>query len=110
MLKSIFGNEITEDLHEFNSTSKHIVGQIQSIREGVNLSKANYLILLNLDFSATSYWQIRDRMTTKERLKNDVYFIFSEGGIEDKIFESVCNKKDYTLNKFNQDYGLKVSK
>lgn len=109
MLKSIFGNEITEDLHEFNSTSKHIVGQIQSIREGVNLSKANYLILLNLDFSATSYWQIRDRMTTKERLKNDIYFIFSEGGIEDKIFESVCNKKDYTLNKFNRDYGIKVS-
>ena len=46
----------------------------------------------------------------KHILINDVYFIFSEGGIEDKIFESVCNKKDYTLNKFNQDYGLKVSK
>jgi hypothetical protein len=109
MLKEVFGSEITEDLHEFNSTSKHIVGQIQSIREGVNLSKANYLILLNLDFSATSYWQIRDRMTTKERLKNDVYFIFSHGGIEEKIFESVGKKKDYTINKFNKHYGIKAS-
>jgi hypothetical protein len=48
-------------------------------------------------------------MTTKERLKNDVYFIFSHGGIEEKIFESVGKKKDYTINKFNKHYGIKAS-
>jgi hypothetical protein len=52
----------------------------------------------------SSYWQSRDRMTTKERLKNDVYWIFSDKGIESKIYRAVTAKKDYTLKHFKQDY------
>jgi hypothetical protein len=42
-------------------------------------------------------------MTTKERLENDVYWIFSKGGIEKDIYQSVVKKKDYTLRHFNKD-------
>jgi hypothetical protein len=42
-------------------------------------------------------------MTTKERLENEVFWIFTEGGIESKIYKSVSKKKDYTLNHFRRD-------
>jgi hypothetical protein len=41
-------------------------------------------------------------MTTKERPANQVYWIFSIGGIEKDIYKQVLNKKDYTLNHFKQ--------
>lgn len=88
--------DITDDIEEFNNTSKSIALQIVSGREGINLSKADYLVYYNLDFSAVSYWQSRDRMTTIDRLKNDVYWIFSNRGIEDQIYKAVSNKKDFT--------------
>jgi len=42
-------------------------------------------------------------MTTKDRLRNKVYWIFSKGGIESKIYKAVVNKKDYTLRHFEKD-------
>jgi hypothetical protein len=41
-------------------------------------------------------------MTTKERLENNVYWIFSKGGIEKDIYKAVINKKDYTVNHFKE--------
>jgi DNA-binding transcriptional regulator YiaG len=102
MIIQSMGNKITEDIEEFNNSNKWIIGQITSIREGTNLSKADYLVFINLDFSATSYWQARDRMTTKERLENDIYFIFGVGGIEKQIYNSVMKKKDFTLSQFKK--------
>jgi len=43
-------------------------------------------------------------MTTKDRLKNDVYWIFSKTGIEHEIYKAVIKKKDYTLNHFKRDF------
>jgi hypothetical protein len=78
-LKSVFGKEdLTEDLDEFNATEKSIALQIVSGREGISLRQAEALVYYNIDFSATSYWQSRDRMTTKDRLKNDVYWVFAK--------------------------------
>ena len=57
----------------------------------------------NIDFSATSYWQSRDRMTTKDRKYNKIYWVFAENGIEHKIYKTVIDKKDYTLNHFKRD-------
>ena len=73
-------------------------------REGISLKNASALVYYNIDFSATSYWQSRDRMTTKERLKNKVYWIFAKDGIEKKIYKAVTKKKDYTLNHFKRDF------
>lgn len=102
-LKSVYGDILTEDLDEFNSTYKSIALQIVSGREGISLKKAKYLVYYNIDFSATSYWQSRDRLTTMDRQTNDIYWIFSKGGIEDKIYKSVMNKKNYTLSNFKRD-------
>jgi hypothetical protein len=95
--------DITQDISEFNTTDKHIALQIVSGREGINLSSADVLIYYNIDFSAVSYWQSRDRLTTKERLSNSVYWLFSKGGIEHKIYKSVLNKKNYTLQTFKKE-------
>lgn len=102
-LKSVFGDALTESLDEFNTGSQVIALQIVSGREGISLQKAEALVYYNIDFSATSYWQSKDRMTTKDRLKNDVYWIFAKGGIERDIYKAVTKKKDYTLNHFKRD-------
>lgn len=105
-LQQVFGDELTTDLDEFNSTFKSIALQIVSGREGISLKKAEYLVYYNIDFSATSYWQSKDRMTTKDRLENQVFWIFAKGGIEYDIYKAVTKKKSYTLNHFKKDFYL----
>jgi len=102
-LKSIYGSDLTEDLDEFNTTNKVIALQIVSGREGISLKNAKYLVYYNIDFSATSYWQSRDRLTTMDRSTNDIYWIFAKGGIEKNIYKSVMNKKNYTLSNFKRE-------
>ena len=105
-LRQVFGVEnLTNDLDEFNSTDKSIALQIISGREGISLQNAEFLVFYNIDFSATSYWQGRDRMTTMDRKFNKIYWVFSTKGIERKIYKSVMNKKSYTLSHFKEDYG-----
>jgi hypothetical protein len=102
LLQSVFGEQVTTELDEFNTTNKNIALQIVSGREGISLSKADYLVYFNIDFSATSYWQSRDRLTTKERQTNDVYWIFSKGGLEDKIYRQVQDKKSFTTKHYER--------
>ena len=106
-LKEILGDKLTNDLDEFNSTDKWIALQIVSGREGISLKEAKYLVYYNIDFSSVSYWQSRDRLTTMQRKENEIFWIFSKGGIEYKIYKTVLQKKDYTLNLFKQDAGIK---
>ena len=102
-LKSVFGNELCEDLDTFNNTDCQAIAlQIVSGREGISLRNADSLVYYNIDFSATSYWQSRDRMTTKERLKNNVYWIFSDRGIEMDIYKTVQKKRDFTTKHFER--------
>ena len=102
-LKEVFGDELVTELSPFERTDKNIALQIVSGREGISLRHADCLVYYNIDFSATSYWQSKDRMTTKERLKNKVYWIFAKGGIETEIYKAVTKKKDYTLRHFKRD-------
>jgi hypothetical protein len=103
-LKQVFGkDEITDSLEEFTNGKRIIALQIVSGREGISLRDADALVYYNIDFSATSYWQSKDRMTTMDRLKNDVYWIFASKGIERQIYKAVTKKKDYTLNHFRRD-------
>jgi len=98
----VMGEQIGFDLDEFNTGKFNIfASQILSGREGINLSSADALVFFNIDFSATSYWQARARLQTKDRQKEaKIYWIFSEGGIEDKVYKAVCDKKDFTLEYF----------
>jgi hypothetical protein len=101
-LKQVFGDTLTTELSVFEDTDKSIALQIVSGREGISLRDADFLVYYNIDFSATSYWQSKDRMTTKERLENKVYWVFAKGGIEQEIYKAVTKKKDYTINHFKK--------
>jgi hypothetical protein len=102
-LKTVFGDLLCNNLKDFVISDRHIALQIVSGREGISLKQADALVYYNIDFSATSYWQSRDRMTTKDRTNSKVYWIFSEGGIEKDIYKAVVKKKDYTVNHFKRD-------
>lgn len=110
MLLFAFGiDRLTEDPAEFNERDdKTFISQIQSGREGVNLSTADCLVFFNIDYAAVSYWQARARLQAKDREKEaTIYWIFAEGGIEEKIYKAVLDKKDYTLSHFKKDYQIK---
>lgn len=103
-LKQVFGDNLTNELSVFEETDKNIALQIVSGREGISLRDADFLVYYNIDFSATSYWQSKDRMTTKDRLENKVFWVFSKGGIEHDIYKAVIKKRDYTINHFKKDF------
>ncbi len=103
VLKQVFGDQLCTDLETFDTTDKNIALQIVSGREGISLRNADFIVFYNIDFSATSYWQARDRMTTKDRKYNKVFWVFSEKGIEGHVYKSVNKKKDYTLRHFRSN-------
>lgn len=108
-IKSTFGDKVTTELQDFKSGKvSNIALQIVSGREGISLKEADALVYYNIDFSATSYWQSRDRMTTIDSLESDIYWIFSNDGIEEDIYKSVSKKKDYTVNIFKKKFNFKT--
>lgn len=108
MLKNVIGSKLTTDLEEFNNTEKWIALQIQSGREGISLAKADALIMLNIQFSAVSYFQSKERLATINRLNNKVYWIFSKGkdSIERKIYDVVNKKKNFTTSIFIKNFNV----
>jgi hypothetical protein len=110
-LREVLTGQIVEDSHAFN---KHdgacfFISQIQTGREGVNLSTAVCIVIYNIDFRALSYWQARARLQALERKEPaTVYWLFFRDGIESKVYQQVSNKKDFTLShylKVQQTYG-----
>lgn len=108
MIRWAFKGNITESPEEFNH--KHdttFVSQIQSGREGINLSCADALVFFNIDFSHLSYIQARARMQTKDQQKAcELYWVFAEDGIEEKIYEKVTAKQDYQISYFRKDFKV----
>jgi len=102
MIQKFYGDRICFDLETFDNTNKNIACQLQSFREGVSLRNAEYIIFLNIEHSAVTYFQAKDRMTTIERKNNEVIYLFAKGGIESYIFKTVSNKKNFTLSHFNR--------
>lgn len=105
----------TTSIPEIFNNSKDVdlvfVSQIQSGREGVDLHTADCLIMYNIDFSATSYLQAKARIQAKNKTAECLlYWLFSDGGIEQKIYKAVLQKKDYTLSWFVKDYNIKKQK
>lgn len=103
------GLTITEDPQEFNRKENIVFySQIRAGREGINLSTADAIVLINIEFSYVSYAQVRARLQLKDRTKPaKVFFVFAHGGIEHKIYERVKAKEDYTNVHFKADY-LKI--
>lgn len=108
LLQEFIGEKLTTDLETFNTTDKWIALQFVSGREGISLAKADYLVAYNIDFSATTYIQFRDRLTTMDRKENQMFWIFSKGGIEKDILLKVRNKQTYTSSIFVKENDIKI--
>jgi len=105
MIESVFGEAVTTNIDEFNNTNKSFALQ-QSSSEGMNLSKAKYLVYLNLGFSGKNYIQSRDRMTVQSRKGNNIYFICESDGITENILKAVTKKKNFNTRIFKQNFEL----
>lgn len=107
ILKQVFGDVITTDIIEFDNSNKSFV--IQQIRgsEAISLKNAESLVYYNFGYSGKNYTQGRDRMTTKERTENNVFFIFSKKGLNEKIYKAIKSKKKYNEKLFIKDYGYR---
>jgi SNF2 family DNA or RNA helicase len=105
-LKKSFKNW-TDDPNEFNADhSKIFIAQVQSVKEGVNLSSADTIIFYNIDFSSSTYQQARERASHKDRVKeNNVVFLVARGGVERSIYEVVQKKQDYTYRHYEKIFG-----
>ena len=105
MLREVFGDRATDDPDVFNAVSGSVfVGQVKSCREGVNLSGADHLIFMGIDYSALSYLQGRERASFLGRdRKNKVHYIFADKGIEPKVYDVVKLKESYTINHYRND-------
>lgn len=110
LLKSVFGDSLTDSLDEFNTTDKHIALQQVSGSEGISLKAADVLIIYNNGYSGRHAVQMVDRMTTIDRKENNVYFIFAKSGINARIFKAVKGKRKYNDKMFLKDVGIKNSK
>lgn len=105
LLLNSFPN-VTESPEDFqNSLDPDLVfiGQFVSTREGVNLASADYLVMYNIDHSATTYFQSRARIQTLTRTKPAIVFwLFTAGGIEHKIYKMVSKKKNFTASHYKK--------
>lgn len=99
ILNQVFRDDITTDLEEFNTTDKNFALQ-QSSTEGMNVSKADAIVYMNLFFSGKNYLQSRDRLTVKGREDNNVYYICENFGMTEEIIKTVRNKKDFNSKLF----------
>jgi hypothetical protein len=110
LLKAFFPNW-TDSPELFNASSTlTFLGQIQAAREGVNLATADALVMYNIDFSATSYFQARARIQSKERQGSaPLYWIFSKHGVERKIYQAVTNKTNFTYSYYRTHYVGKTN-
>jgi|688.fasta_scaffold139752_4 hypothetical protein len=102
------GITTTDSPEEFNGSGPHcwFRGQVQASREGVNLSAADDLVFLGVDYAALSYLQGRDRAShcNRER-ENRVHWVLAAGGMERKVFRLVKGKEDFTVAHYRAARG-----
>lgn len=106
LLQQTFAESLTSDLEEFNATDKHIALQQVSGSEGISLKAADVLVYYSFGFSGKNYIQGRDRLTTIDRVDNNVYFVFQKGDINEKIYRVIKNKKKYNEKIFKKEYQI----
>lgn len=105
MLRQEFAAHAVDTPEAFNAAPDAIyIGQVQSSREGVNLSTAKNLVFFGIDYSALSYLQGRDRATFMGREDPPIlHWLLAEGSLEPKVMEAVRSKEDYTITHYRRD-------
>lgn len=78
--------------------STWFVGQIKRFAEGVDFSMYDTQIVYSLDFSASTYFQMRARQANYFREKPiDVHFLLVPDSVDEYVYESVQKKRDFTI-------------
>jgi hypothetical protein len=106
MLKQVYAGRWTDSPEAFNADWNKIVfiGQVQSSREGVNLSSADDLVFFSIDHASLSYLQGRDRASYLGRtVPPVVHWLFAERSLEPRIYKLVRDKQDYTVAHYRHD-------
>lgn len=108
LLTSFFPKHTT-DWTDFERGSVSVfLSQIQSGREGISLRSADLIIMYNIDFSATSYWQVRARMQHRDKKDaSRILWLFSDLGIEEQVYKAVSKKKNFTVSYYRKHGGKK---
>lgn len=66
--------------------------------EGVNLSDLKHFVIVNSDYSGAKFIQRRERATNiKRETPVIVHHIVTNGGISKAVYDTLSNKKDFTL-------------
>lgn len=107
LLKTVFGEILTTDLDEFNSTDKCFAIQQTKGSEAISLKAALFIVYYSWGYSGKNYCQGRDRMTTIDRKENNVFFVMQQKGINRRIYEAIKNKKNYNEKQFKKDYKIR---
>ena len=104
-LKEVFSNW-TDLATDFNNSSDLVyIKQIQSGSMGINLASADVLIFYNIDFSVMQYIQAKARIQNmRKETPANIHWIFTENGIESKIYKTLQKKQSYTIFFFLQDF------
>ena len=94
----------TEDLDEFkNGKACFFVGNIKRWSEGINFSYADSMIIYSLNFSSTTYLQVRERLSDKKRKEPiTIHYLFTEGSIDKYIYDAVKNKQNFTASYYKK--------
>ena len=102
LLENIFEGKWTSCPDEFKNGHYDVfLAQYVSGREGINLSIADDIVFYNLDFSAVSYFQARERVSTRTKINAvRLWWIFSDTGFEKKVHKALSNKKDFTISHY----------
>ncbi len=67
--------------------------------EGVNLSHLTHFVIVNSDYSGAKFIQRRERATNLNRTTPVVvHHIVTNGGISKAVYDTLSNKKDFTLS------------
>lgn len=97
-LRRRFPNSTSDPVEFQRGDYDMLISQVRTVREGVNISRAENIIFYNLGFSYTDYAQARQRHQARDRREQPIaHFIFSRNGIEDEVYKRVSKKKSYTL-------------
>jgi hypothetical protein len=72
--------------------------------EGVNLAHLKHFVIVNSDYSGAKFIQRRDRITNITRTTPAiVHHIVTDGGISGAVYNSLSDKKDFTLRLYRND-------
>ena len=67
------------------------------------MATADFLVMYNIAFSATTYFQVRERGQSKDRKENSkLVWVFSKKGLEKYIYAAVSKKKNFTESYFRE--------